>query len=216
MKFNKYLLGGLAAALIAVFVIAGNWYRQNEQAAIEPIAADISERLVRPHSPALGPPDAPVTLVEFLDPECEACGAVHPIVKRVLDEFEGRIRLVVRYMPLHQNSAYAAALLEAARAQDKYWVLMDTFFARQGEWARHEDPKPELLPMYAGWLGLDVESLAAAAADPEVAQRIREDANDGHALGVDRTPTFFVNGRPLPAIGYEPLRSAVAAAMPQS
>jgi protein-disulfide isomerase len=214
MRIDKYLLGGIVVALAAVFVIAANWYRQDERAATETAVAGSTDRLVRPHSPTLGPEDAPVTLVEFLDPECEACGAMHPIVKRVLEEFDGRIRLVVRYMPLHHNSAYAAGLLEAARSQDKYWELMDVFFARQPEWASHDTPRPELLASYAAQLGLDVERLAAAAADAEVERRIRQDSNDGQALGVDRTPTFFVNGRPLARIGYEPLRSAIVAALP--
>jgi len=214
MKFNKYLLAGIAIALVAAFVIAANLYQTEEQAAVEAAPPVNAELLIRPHSPILGPADAPVTLVEFLDPECEACGVMHPIVKQVLAEFEGRIRLVARYMPLHRNSAYAASLLEASREQDKYWVLMDAFFARQGEWARHDAPKPELLPMYAGWLGLDVARLKEAASNPEIAQRIQQDQADGRALGVRGTPTFFVNGRPLPQIGYEPLRDAIAAAMP--
>jgi protein-disulfide isomerase len=180
MRIDKYLLAGIVVALAAVFVIAANWYRQDERAAIETAVAGSTDRLVRPHS----------------------------------EEFDGRIRLVVRYMPLHYNSAYAAGLLEGARSQDKYWELMDVFFTRQPEWASHETPRPELLAAYAAQLGIDVERLASAAADAEVERRIRQDTNDGQALGVDRTPTFFVNGRPLARIGYEPLRSAIVAALP--
>jgi protein-disulfide isomerase len=215
VKIDKYLLGGIVVALAAAFLIAANWYRQDEQAAIEAVvAAGGTDRLIRPHSPTLGPADAPVTLIEFLDPECEACGAMHPVLKRLLQEFDGRIRFVVRYMPLHQNSAYAAALLEGARTQNMYWDLMDAFFARQAEWASHEAPRPEFLAAYAAQLGLDVDRLTAAASDAEIERRIRQDTTDGQALGVDRTPTFFVNGRPLPRIGYEPLRSAIVAALP--
>jgi protein-disulfide isomerase len=214
MKIDKYLLGGIVVALAAVFVIGANWYRQDEQAALETIATGSTDRLVRPYSPTLGPADAPVTLVEFLDPECEACGAMHPIVKRVMDEFDGQVRLVVRYMPLHANSVYAAGLLEGARSQEMYWELMDAFLSRQMEWASHDAPRPELLNAYAAQLGLDVERLAAAASGAEVERRIRQDTSDGQALGVNRTPTFFVNGRPLARIGYEPLRAAIVAELP--
>jgi protein-disulfide isomerase len=214
MTINKYLLGGIAVALVAVFVIGADWYRTEEQVQVERNAAEQpAERLVRPHSPTLGPATAPVTLVEFLDPECEACRAMHPIVKRVLQEFEGRVRLVVRYATFHRNSRYAAGLLEAAREQNKYWELMDVFFARQPEWASHGAPKPELLMDYVRASGLDARRLSADVGQGEIERRIRQDMEDVAALGVRQTPTFFVNGRPLPQIGYEPLRGAIADAL---
>jgi protein-disulfide isomerase len=214
MKIDKYVLGGVAILLAAVFVITASWYRRDEGAGVPAPAAEDIDRLIRPYSASLGPADAPVTLVEFFDPECEACGAMHPIVKRILQEFDGQVRLVIRYMPLHGNSVYAASLLEAAREQDRYWELMDVFLARQPQWASHEAPQPELLMEYAGELGLDVEALKLAASSAETARRIRQDTSDGQALGATRTPTFFVNGRPLARIGYEPLRSAIVAALP--
>ena len=72
------------------------------------------ENLVRPDSPAQGPENARVILVEFLDPECEACRAFYPTVKKILKEYEGRIRFVVRYMTFHSNSVLAASATEAA------------------------------------------------------------------------------------------------------
>jgi len=213
MQINKFVMGGVAVALVAVFVIAANWYRSEEATQAEQTALQGSDRLVRPHSPTLGPADAPVTLVEFLDPECEACGAMHPIVKQLMGEFDGRVRLVVRYMPFHPNSAYAASLLEGAREQNKYWELMDVIFARQPEWAAHDAPRPDLLATYARNLGLDMTRLGVTGTSAETERRIRQDAEDGQALGVTRTPTFFVNGKPLPQIGYEPVRAAIAAAL---
>jgi protein-disulfide isomerase len=213
MKINKFVMGGVAVALVAAFVIAANWYRREEATQAEQTAAQGSDRLVRPHSPTLGPANAPVTLVEFLDPECEACGAMHPIVKQLMREFDGRVRLVVRYMPFHPNSAYAASLLEGAREQDKYWELMDVFFARQPEWAGHDAPRPDLLAVYARNLGLDMTRLGATGTSAETERRITQDTEDGAALGVQRTPTFFVNGKPLPQIGYEPVKAAIEAAL---
>ncbi len=214
MKIDKYVMGGVAAALVGAFLIGANWYRRQEANQAGQTAVAGADRLVAPHSPTLGPANAPVTLVEFLDPECESCAAMHPIVKKVLQEFDGRVRLVVRYMPLHRNSAHAASLLEGARADNKYWELMEVFFARQPEWASHDAPRPDLLVGYAQAMGLDPQQLSAASTSTEIARRIRQDTDDGVALGVRRTPTFFVNGRPLAQIGYEPLRAAIAAALP--
>ena len=213
MKIDKYVMGGAAVVLVAAFLIGANWYRSEETAQAEQTAVQGSDRLVRPHSPTLGLATAPVTLVEFLDPECEACGAMHPIVKQLMREFDGRLRLVVRYMPFHPNSAYAASLLEGAREQGKYWELMDVFFARQHEWAGHAAPRPELLAGYARDLALDMRQIGATGTSAETERRIKQDAEDGAALGVTRTPTFFVNGKPLPEIGYEPVRAAIEAAL---
>jgi protein-disulfide isomerase len=213
MRFSKGVLAGVAAALVAAFVVGAMMYRGEEQQQATATASANVERLVRPYSPTLGPADAPVTIVEFLDPECEACGAMHPVVKRVMGEFDGRVRLVVRYMPFHGNSAYAATLLEATRAHNAYWGTLETFFLRQHEWASHGAPRPEMLLEYAVLAGLDKAKWKAEAANPEFEQRIRQDAEDGKALGVNRTPTFFVNGQPLAQIGYEPLRAEVAAAL---
>lgn len=211
MKVSKPLLAAIAVVLVVSFVIGANWYRGRQTAEAENTARTNSALLVRPHSPTLGANGAQVTLVEFFDPECEACGAMYPIVKQLLAEFDGRVQLVIRYMPLHQNSAYAATLLEASRAQNRYWEFLDVVMARQPEWASHHAPRPDLLVSYAAQAGVDVDQLRIAATDPDIRARIQQDYNDGMTLGANRTPTFFVNGKPLPQIGYAPLRAAIQA-----
>lgn len=211
MKVSKPLLAAIAAALIAAFVLGAGWYRSRDAAEANAAANAHQERLIRPYSISQGPADAPVTLVEFFDPECESCGAMYPIVKQLQQEFGDRVRLVIRYMPLHGNSVYAAALLEAAREQNRYWEFADIMMARQPEWASHHAPRPDLLLVYAGQAGLDVEQLQVALTNPEIRARIRQDELDGRDLGAIRTPTFFVNGKVLPRLGYAPLREAIQA-----
>lgn len=212
---NKYVLGGIAIALVAVFVLASQWYTPTPAPAPTPAPtpAGASAQLIRDYSPELGPANAPVTIVEFLDPECEACAAMHPIIKEVMREFDGRLRLVIRYMPLHGNSAYAAGLLEGARAHDKYWPLMDEFFLKQPQWASHQAPRPDLLIGYATALGLDGPSLEAGSRSAETIRRIEQDQADGRAFGVRGTPTLFINGRMLMQLGHQPLRLAVLEAL---
>lgn len=205
---NKSRLIVVAAVLVAIFAIAATWYRRQESAAI-----DGAEALVRPYSATLGPADAPVTIVEFLDPECESCAAMHPITKRVMKEFDGKVRLVIRYATFHGNSAYAVGLLEGARAHEKYWPLLDVFFEKQPEWASHAAPRPELLAGYVEALGVNSQAVFDGAKSAETQRRIRQDQIDGNSLGVRQTPTFFVNGRRLTSLGYEPLRAAVQNAL---
>jgi protein-disulfide isomerase len=168
-----------------------------------------SPALVRPHSPTLGPDDAKVTVVEFLDPECEACRAMYPIVKHVLGEFPDQVRLVVRYVPLHPNSIYAAGVLEAARAQGRYWEMLETLFQHQPEWGSHHAPRPELIPGYAEKLGLDMQALERSLEAREHERLVATDHADAKALGVTGTPSFFVNGQRLQRLGYPPLKALV-------
>lgn len=211
----------IAGVLIVGFVLAANFYAPTQPvpepspaASSVPAGApgsSIEALLQRPYSPTLGAEQAKVTVVEFLDPECESCGAMFPIVKRVMAEFDGQVKLVIRYMPLHQNAVYASSLLEAAREQNKYWEFLEIMMLRQPEWASHAAPRPELLLTYAPMVGLNVDQLKAAAASPEIRMRITQDEQDGNALGANRTPTFFINGRPLMRLGYNELRDAIQA-----
>jgi protein-disulfide isomerase len=227
VKINKVTLGAVAVVLVGLFVLAANLYTPAEPvpepapAAAATAAAgvagtpgtSIETLLVRPYSPTLGPEQAAVTIVEFFDPECESCAAMHPIVKQVMSEFEGKVRLVIRYMPLHDNAVYSASLLEASRAQNKYWEYLQIMMLRQAEWASHSAPRPELLLTYAPMVGLNVDQLKTDAADQQVRMRITQDERDGTQLGANKTPTFFINGAPLMRLGYEELRDAVRSAL---
>lgn len=210
MKFDKYLMLGIFAVLVAVFLSAAYWYRNMERTEGDNRATENANLLFRSYNASLGKPDAKVTVVEFFDPECEACSAFYTPVKRILKENEGRVRLVLRYMPLHKNSYYAAAILESARKQGKYWEALEMLFERQPDWASHHAPKPELLMDYMKELGLNLEAVKSSVEDIELKSKIQQDHEDGKQLGVAGTPTFFINGKLLRQLGFEELRTAVA------
>ena len=209
-------------AVIAFVVIIGafmgaNYYRKSVQSVRQPTATADS-RLVRPDSPTLGAADAPVTVVEFYDPECESCRAFNPTVKKILKEYDGKVRFVVRYMPLHSNSMLAATVTEAAGEQGKYWQMQELLFQRQPEWGeRHGQPQsatsqPDaktLFEKYAMELGLNLEKLNSAIEENRYAAKLERDKKDGQSLGVTRTPTFFVNGRQLARLGEADLKSLI-------
>ena len=209
------------AVVVVIAAVAGARYYRNSVQGVRKGSANADGPLVRPDSPTLGPADAPVTLVEFLDPECESCGAFHPTVKRILKDYDGRVRLVVRYMPFHQNSALAAAVTEAAGEQGKYWEMQELLFRRQPEWgemhghggqsapAARREPPAVLFERYAAELGLDVERVRAAVAGNRFAAKVERDKRDGQSLGVAKTPTFFVNGRQLARFSQQDLRALI-------
>lgn len=162
-------------------------------------------RLVRPNSPILGRADARVTLVEFLDPACEACRAFAPVVKQILFLYGNDVRVVVRFAAFHQGSDEAVRALDAARKQDKFEALLTALFERQEEWAAHSGPKPAQIWQIAAEVGVDVVRARRDAASAATDALLRQEEDDINALKVDRTPTFFVNGKPLTTFGVEPL-----------
>lgn len=168
-------------------------------------------RLIRDDSPIYGVADAPVSLVEFLDPECESCRSVYPAIKELINAYEGRVRLVVRYSPRHVNSVLALLALEAAGEQGQYWEMMDLLFARQPEWGESRTETPEVFAAYAQELGLEMTQFQAAMQNPAYREKIERDRQDGEALGVDGTPTFFVNGQRVEPLSYERLGAMIDA-----
>ena len=143
-------------------------------------------------------PEAP-TLVEFLDFECEACGALYPVVEGIRDDYQGRINVVVRYFPIpgHLNSMNAAIAVEAAAQQGEFEGMYRQMFATQTEWGERQESEAARFRGFAEELGLDMDRFDAAVADPATQERVEADFAAGQALGVQGTPTFFVDGELL-------------------
>jgi len=194
---NRRLLVGITVLIALVVFGGGTWY-YTDMKAREAAAVTADEgTLVRSHSPVLGPVEAPVTIVEFLDPSCEACRAFYPLVKQVLAAYPKDVRLVIRYTPFHQGSDEAVRILEASRKQDKFESVLAALMAQQPEWAMHGQPDLERAWAIAGEQGLDVALARRDGAAPEVDQVLKADIADVEANKVQQTPTFFVNGKPL-------------------
>jgi protein-disulfide isomerase len=167
-------------------------------------------RLVRPHSPVFGPANAPVTVVEVLDPACAACSAFAPVVEQLLFTYPKDVRVVVRYADFHPASLQGLRLLVAAQAQGKVHEVLSALFERQEEWAAHTGPDPARAWKIAAEVGLDVPRAQKDALAASVDNILQAEADDLVALKVDRTPTFFVNGKPLPTFGAQELADLVA------
>ena len=215
MTKRNLLLATLALALVAFAGAAWFASRTTEPALAEPAAQ--SENLVRSYSPVLGPEEAPVTVVEFFDPACEACRAFFPVVEEIRAEFPEDVRVVLRYTPFHgEASELAIKVLEAARIQDVYRPVLEALLERQAEWASHDAPAEERIFEIAASAGLDAELARQQVMMPDVVAILNQDRADVEAVGVRQTPTFFVNGKPLPSFGAEQLvelvRSEVEAA----
>jgi len=193
---NKSIVLSVLLVGLAVFA-AAVWFQSRSASVVqvELVQPEIAETLIRSYSPIIGPEEAPVTIVEFFDPACEACRAFHPIVKDILAEHDGDVRVVLRYTPFHgEASEQVEALLEF-----------------QPRWASHGAPAPGLILAIAEQAGLNADNAQTQMMAPQTVGVLNQDRADVEAVGVRQTPTFFVNGKPLDPFGADELRALVAA-----
>ena len=205
MKTNKVAVAGILLFVVAAFALGVSLYRKHVHSAQDQTVSAEQTRLVRMHSPILGPQGAPVTIVEFFDPACETCRAFYPIVKSLMAKYPEDVRLVIRYAPFHRGSDQVVKLLEAARRQGKYQLVLEAVLQAQPTWADHSQPDPDLTLELSRAVGLDIERARQDMARPEMQALLDQDLEDLKALQVSRTPTFFVQGRSLPSFGPDQL-----------
>ena len=208
MKRNLVVIA-VAALLVGAFAIGMYLLERQDRGEATQVATANAASLVREHSPTIGADDARVTIVEFFDPACGTCAAFHPIVKDMLRSNPGKLRLVVRYMPLHPGSVDVVRILEAARLNGKFWEALEAGYASPRAWAINHEAHPQLFWQSISAVGLDAEQVSRDMQSPDVMRNIEQDVLDGRQLGVDKTPGFFVNGRPLAPFGEAPLRQLV-------
>lgn len=210
---RRTLVLATAAVGIAVFGGGAAIYSGNTPAPapVPGPAPSGNDTLVRMHSPVMGPVAAPVTIVEFFDPSCEACRAFYPIVKQMMAQTGPSVRLVLRYAAFHKGSDEAVRILEAARKQNRFQPVLEALLAQQPVWAAHGAPDLEKAWQAAATAGLDLDQARRDAASPAVDAVLAQDMADVRANKVEQTPTFFVNGKPLTEFSPQGLYNLVEA-----
>ncbi len=206
---------GLAAFTGGAIVLNRRRAAEAEAAAAATPAAD-QALLVRDYSPSFGPADAPVTLVEFFDPSCEACRAYHPVVQQIRKQFPTQVRVVLRYTVFHDGSDEAVRILEAARMQNKFEPVLDALLEEQPGWALHDGPMMDIAWEIAGAAGLDTDKAETDILFPGITGTINQDMADVEALQIKQTPTFFLNGRRLENFNADSLIADVRFAVENS
>lgn len=186
---------------------------------VQPAAAGAGEsQLVRDDSHRLQTAaDGKVTLVEFLDFECEGCRAYFPAVEQLREDYAGKVTFVARYIPMpgHFNGERAARAVEAAAAQGKFEAMYQRMFETQAQWGEKQVPADDVFRGFAQDLGLDMAAWDKAYDDQATLARIHRDMADGQALGVQGTPTFFLNGTKIEPRSMEDFKAAIDAALVQ-
>lgn len=196
---TKIFLGVIGGTLLLVFGLAFALGGKSNPATTPLGSSTVDEKLlVKPDSWKIGSDSAKVTVAEFSDFQCPACKAAQPAVKALIARYGNSLRFVYRHFPLlpsHEFAFGAAEAAEAAGLQGKFWPMHDKLF----------DSSPDLdkdkLIQLARDLGLDMDKFTKDLDSDTIRQKVLNDQNDGNAIGINATPTFFVNGTKLVGFG---------------
>jgi protein-disulfide isomerase len=172
--------------------------------------APIVETVSTGTSPAQGPANAPVTIVMFSDFQCPACSATHPILKKVMEQYPGKIRFVVRDFPLeelHEHAYNAALAAEAANRQGKFFEYTEILYKNQS--ALDDDS----LRKYAAQIGLNARQFEIDFKSDSTAATVNKDIADGESYQIHGTPTIFIAGVRMRALTAEEFKTAIDRAL---
>ncbi len=226
-KFYESNKANIKSDLASVRGAISSYLQEQQQEALEVALANrlrtggnVKIFLKEPDSPVMnvsrgtgasrGDVNSPVTVIEFTDYQCSACGGMYPIVEEVLKSYGPRVHFVIRNFPLttiHPNAYHAAQAAEAAKAQGKYWEYIDVLFKNQTTLDR------DSLKKYATQVGLDRKQFDADFDSGKYEAIVRRDIEDGESYGIESTPTFFINGVILTEYSGNGLRAAIEKAV---
>jgi NhaA family Na+:H+ antiporter len=197
----KRTLPLLIIAAVLVAAVAGTWLllrsQKSSNSANNASPSPGAEPTGAEPPQVRGNANAPVTLEEFADFQCPSCGAYYPELKKIESEFGDRLRVIFRERPLvppHEHALIAAQAAEAAGLQGRFWEMHDKLYENQTAWSEARDLVPILVD-YAKQIGLDTDRFMKDLNGEVVSTRIFQDGKRAHALNINGTPTFYVNGK---------------------
>lgn len=203
---KKQSLIALSIGVLALLYFGGSYLYKN---ASNSLSKEQNSALTRPYAFVLGNPNAKTVIVEFFDPACETCKSFFPFVKSIMKAHPEKIKLIFRHAPFHADSYYVVQMLEASKFQNKYLEALEVLYRYQDKWTFNH--KVHVPPIW-GFLeeaGIDIEKLRDDIKRAEIDANIKQDLADAKTLGVNKTPEFFVNGKPLLRFGYKELQTLI-------
>src|SRR5664279_1594899 len=217
----KVLTGIGLVTLVIVVAAAMIFGGKSPDSQKKVLAATDQKILVRQDSHKKVAPGAKVTLVEFGDFECPACGVEYPIVTKLLQNYKGKITFVFREFPIpsHKYGNLAAQAAEAAGGQGKFFEMYDKLYSNQKDWGDEGKDKNAMdyFVKYAGDIKLDVNKFKSDTQNNTYKARITQDQKDASSVSVDATPTFFLNGEQIVGgLPYDQFKTKIDSALKAS
>jgi protein-disulfide isomerase len=202
----RVLLPSLIVAIVGLLTIGAGamLYRTHR-----PVTVTITDRNGPGGEPSVthirGPADAPVTIEEFGDFQCPPCGMLSGPLKEMEDEHKNNLKVIFRHLPfpVHAHAFEAACAAEAADLQGKFWEMHDLLYREQPNWSAASNAR-QVFASYAGMLGLEVDRFAKDMDSPEVKSRVEQDKKRASSLGINTTPSLFINNRSVPPDSLKP------------
>lgn len=198
MQNKKVVLLSLVALLVAFFAAIFAFNKKQDAEYKELALNKNAAPFVRDYSASFGEGKKGIVIVEFLDPECEACKYFYPAVQEVYKNYYEDITFVIRYLANHKNSANTIKILEASRKQNKYKEVLETIFKYQSKTS-----SSQIWELLKEVEDLDVEKLKNDYSQIDISEIIRTDKEDANTLKVRGTPTFFVDGELLKELNFQ-------------
>ncbi|MBI1864117.1 DsbA family protein [Candidatus Woesebacteria bacterium] len=210
MEDFKLIIG---VGVVTVLIVLGGIFlvsRPQKKDVSTPKPVDTSI-LIRADARESAKTATPVTIVEFGDFQCPACGYAFPAVEKILSDYDGKVKLIFRHFPLdqHKNAMIASEAAESAEQEGKFFMMYRILYQKQTEWSESSDPMQFFLK-YADEIRMDRDKFRKFIDDKKGEERINQDKKDGIVLGVSATPTFFINGVKFEGTpDYQSLKAAV-------
>ena len=204
----------IAAVALATVGTAAMYYRAKRPAALAVSMEAAKAMAGEPHT--RGGAEAKVTLEEFGDFQCPPCGLLFDTLETLEKDYGPRLRVIFRHHPLvnHTHAMEAALAAEAAGFQGRFWEMHDMLYRKRADWVTAKEAGP-IFYKYAATLGLNLERFKKDVQGPEAKVRIAVDQKRAKTLGVENTPTVYLNDHLVPFQSFAPpaLRGVIEAAM---
>jgi len=193
MNNETKILGGIILVTVILFIVGVMFVGQKESTKSDLLTQldNISGSNVK------GNPDGKDIVIEFADFQCPSCASFAPVLKQFVDKNKDTVKFTMKYFPLasiHKNAMNAAYAAQAASKQGKFWEMHDLLYAKQNEWAEL-DKVEDIFLDYSKELGMDSEKFGNDYLSKEVRDVVREDLTLALKLGLNSTPTIFINGK---------------------
>lgn len=204
--------------LIVAVVIIGSVFGIIKLASISQTGkTNLTASAISDNENTKGSKDAKITLIEYSDFQCPACGSYYPIIKKVNDDLSAQVRFAYRHFPLlqHKNAKLASTVAESAGKQGKFWEMHDLLFQNQSAWSEEKNASV-IFAKYASDLGLDIEQFKNDLTSNEIKNKIESDYKSGIKAGVNSTPSFFLNGKKMEqnqTRNYDDFKNAIEQAL---
>lgn len=218
-KLKKFAMwGGIILASLAGLAILVALAGRSGSTTTEPVVKENLPAVNAQNDITVGNPDAQVTVIEYADFQCPGCASYNPTIKQVETTYPNQVLVVYRFFPIdsiHKNAQISAQAAYAAWKLDKFSEMKDELYLNQSNWESLDDPRNEFIK-YAVSIGLDEAAFTELMNSKEAEEYVNTARAEAISLGINSTPTFFINKKQVTARTFEDFKALIDAELSSS